>query len=270
MGRKLACIVIMAVGVVFLAHGAGAQMHHEMMEQEGREPEQPRHEEGGPGPVPPGEADCAEKHIPGPGMGGQISPGMMAPGMGEQMYPGMMAPGMGGQMYPGMMAPGTGGQMYPGMMAPGRGGQMYPGMMVYPGMIVFPGIIVYPGMMGYGGIGPGMMGHGKMWPDRHGREYGHHRGPGYSRPGKGMMHHGEKGAEDCRKPQLESSGEPLDEEGAKQLLERYLQALGNPNLKAGDIRDEEQYFEAEVLTQDGSLVDKILIDKNTGRMRSAY
>jgi hypothetical protein len=177
---------------------------------------------------------------------------------------------MGGMMHPGMMSPGMGGQMYPGMMAPGMGGQMYPGMMIYPGMIFIPGIMVYPGMMGYGGMGTGMMGHDKRYPGRYGHECDHHQGPEHHRPGEGMMHHGEEGMEGHHGPQMEGSGEPLDQEGATQLLERYLQALGNPNLKAGDVRDDTQDFEAEVLTQDGSLVDKILIDKSTGRMRSAY
>jgi hypothetical protein len=44
----------------------------------------------------------------------------------------------------------------------------------------------------------------------------------------------------------------------------------NPNLKVGKIEDKGGYFEAEITTNDGSLVDKLLVDKDTGRMRSVY
>jgi hypothetical protein len=38
----------------------------------------------------------------------------------------------------------------------------------------------------------------------------------------------------------------------------------------GEIKDEGSFFGAELLTKDNSLVDKLIVDKNTGRMRSAY
>jgi hypothetical protein len=38
----------------------------------------------------------------------------------------------------------------------------------------------------------------------------------------------------------------------------------------GEITDKEKYFEAEILTNDGSLADKIAVDKTTGWMRSIY
>lgn len=43
------------------------------------------------------------------------------------------------------------------------------------------------------------------------------------------------------------------------------------DLKLGDIKDEGQYFEAEIVTKDNSsLADVIIVDKDTGWMRSAY
>ena len=45
---------------------------------------------------------------------------------------------------------------------------------------------------------------------------------------------------------------------------------GNPNLKIGDVREKDEVFEARVETQDGSLVEKLLIDKQTGWMKRAY
>jgi hypothetical protein len=54
------------------------------------------------------------------------------------------------------------------------------------------------------------------------------------------------------------------------MAENYLQSTGNPNLKLGDIKDEGRYFEADIVTRDNSLVDKLLVDKKTGEMRSVY
>ena len=44
----------------------------------------------------------------------------------------------------------------------------------------------------------------------------------------------------------------------------------NPNLKPGDIEEKERYFVVDILTNDGSLVDKMQVDKETGMMRSIY
>jgi len=46
--------------------------------------------------------------------------------------------------------------------------------------------------------------------------------------------------------------------------------MRNPNLKLGEIEDKGNAFEAEIQTKDGSLVDRILVDKYTGWMRSVY
>ena len=102
-----------------------------------------------------------------------------------------------------------------------------------------------PGMMrggGYGsGMGTGMMGGGMMG----GRGYGYSQS--YAAPGK-----------------------PLEMKDAKAMMENYVKATRNPNLKLGKIKDMGTAFEAEVLTRNNSLVDKVLINKQTGRMSSAY
>ena len=54
------------------------------------------------------------------------------------------------------------------------------------------------------------------------------------------------------------------------MVENYLQSTGNPNLKLGKITDDGSSFEADIVTKDNSMVDKILVDKNSGAMRSAY
>jgi rubrerythrin len=140
---------------------------------------------------------------------------------------------MGGTMGPGMMyGGGYGYGMGPGMMGGGYGRG---GMMGGSGS----GYGMGGGMMGYGpgyGSGQGMMS---------GRGYG--SGQSYAEPGK-----------------------PLEMKGAKAMMEDYLKSTGNPNLKLGKIKDTGAAFEAEVLTKNNSLVDKVLINKQTGRMSSAY
>ena len=98
------------------------------------------------------------------------------------------------------------------------------------------------GPMGYGyGMGPGMMGYG------YGPQYGRQYAPQYQQPQR-----------------------PLNENQAKEMVENYLQATRNPNLKLGKIADRGYAFEVNIVTKEGSLVNKVLVDKNTGWMQSAY
>jgi hypothetical protein len=109
------------------------------------------------------------------------------------------------------------------------------------------------GMMGpnNGGMGSGMMG-------------GYGSGSTMMGPGHGQQY-GQQNA-----PQYQQSQIPLNENQAKERVENYLQSKNNPNLKLGRIEDKGSAFEANIVTKNGSLVDKILVDKNTGQMRSAY
>jgi hypothetical protein len=97
-----------------------------------------------------------------------------------------------------------------------------------------------PGMMPDYGMGPGMMGH---------RGYG---------TGQGMTG-----------PRYDKKTGPIGKDQAKMLAERYVQSTGNPNLKLGKVEEKETYYEAEIVTKDNSLVDKLQIDKNTGWLRFA-
>jgi hypothetical protein len=144
----------------------------------------------------------------------------------------------------------------PGMMwGRGYGYGMGPGMMGGRGY----GYGMGPGMMGgqgYGyGMGPGMMG---------GQGYGYGMGPGMMGPGYGY------GPNQQYPYAQQQPQKPIDKDQAKTMVENYLKSTGNPNLKLGGIKDEGQNFEADVVTKDNSLADKILIDKNTGWMRPAY
>lgn len=159
---------------------------------------------------------------------------------------------------------GPGPMMGPGMMGygPGYGGGWY---CPYCGQYMGPegGYGMGPGMMGRGwgyGMGPGMMGRG-MGPGMMGPGWGY--GPGPTGPGMGGPGYGYG-------PQYQQPQKPLEQKDAKGMLENYLQASRNPNLKLGKMEDKGQYFEAEIVTKNGALVDKIQVDKNTGWMRSIY
>lgn len=146
------------------------------------------------------------------------------------------------QMGGGMMGPqgGYGGWNY----CPYCGSYMGPGMMG--------GGMMGRGMMGPGyGMGPGMMGGGMMGPGMMGPGYGPQYGTPYG-------------------PQYQQPREPMKEKDAKAMLDNYLQSARNPNLKLGKIEDKGSYFEAEILTEEDSLADKIAVDKTTGWMRSIY
>lgn len=140
-----------------------------------------------------------------------------------------------------------------------------------------PGMQAMP-MKGSGkGYGPGcgagkMRGCGRMAAEGCGMR--HMRGCGMAR-GCGMM-------EDCSCPRCGRGGQmgmggigmtpasPLTLDDAKAMVEGRLAFMRNPNLKMGDITDQGSSFEAEILTRDGSLVDKLVIHKAMGWMRSIY
>jgi len=110
-----------------------------------------------------------------------------------------------------------------------------------------------PGMMGQGWRrgGPGMMG-------RSGQQgYGmgqRQMGPGYG-----------PGSQYQQQPQ-----KPMQKQDAETILNNYLASTRNPNLKLGKIEDKGNVFQADITTKDGSLVDRIMVDKSTGWIRSAY
>jgi hypothetical protein len=50
-----------------------------------------------------------------------------------------------------------------------------------------------------------------------------------------------------------------------------LNSTRNPNLKLGKIKDEGSAFEVDIVTKsNGALVDKVLVNKDTGWLRSVY
>jgi hypothetical protein len=113
--------------------------------------------------------------------------------------------------------------------------------------------------MGQGMMGGGMMGRGMMGG------CGMMGGQGMMGPG-----YGQQQPQQYQQPQYQQSQKPLEEKDAKEILENYIKNIKNPNLKLGKIKDTGNAFEAEIVTKENSLVDKIVVDKATGWMRSAY
>jgi|WetSurMetagenome_2_1015567.scaffolds.fasta_scaffold00579_13 hypothetical protein len=122
--------------------------------------------------------------------------------------------------------------------------------------------------MGGQGMGPGM-GSG-MGPGMTGRGMS---GSGYGAYGMGAMTPGGVtksllGA--CQGIPFFRPDEPVAMAEAKMLMESCIKSTRNPNLKLGKIKDQGTDYQAEILTKSNMLIDRILIDKKTGWMRSAY
>lgn len=108
------------------------------------------------------------------------------------------------------------------------------------------------GMMGGGGPGTGHMGQGMMGPGMMGGT----AGPGtFACPGMSQ--------------QLATTGAITKEQVVAQV-QNHLTAMGNPNLKLGTVKETPTQVEVEILTKDNSLVEKILVDKTTGRTSRAF
>jgi hypothetical protein len=134
--------------------------------------------------------------------------------------------------------------------------------------------------LGRGFIGRDRMGCGRMGPREHGGcpncpygggGIGYRMGPGMMGPGMmgpGTMGPGWSGRELSQYHPM-SKG-PLEEKDARYIIENYLKSTRNPNLEPGSIKDLGDAFEVEIVTKDKSLVDKVLVDKASGHIRSAY
>jgi hypothetical protein len=114
--------------------------------------------------------------------------------------------------------------------------------------------------MGGQGMGPGMTG-GGMSGDRYGSDM---MGRMRTRAVKKNL----LGA--CESIPSFRPDEPVAMTEAKMLMESCIKSSHNPNLKLGKIKDRGTDYEAEILTKNNMLIDRILIDKKTGWMRSAY
>ena len=72
------------------------------------------------------------------------------------------------------------------------------------------------------------------------------------------------------RPEAATTVKPLSKNQAKLLVENYVRQANNPNLKVGEIKEKDGYYLAEILTTEGSLVDRVDVHKQMGWIRSAY
>ena len=102
---------------------------------------------------------------------------------------------------------------------------------------------------------------------RMGHGYGFSRGWGM---GRGMMGGDYYGTGRGYGRQYPLRGKTIDAKEAAAMMNDYLKSSRNPNLKLGKIKDTGNAFEAEILTKNNDLVDRVHIDKATGYIKSAY
>lgn len=57
-------------------------------------------------------------------------------------------------------------------------------------------------------------------------------------------------------------------EEAKKVVLRYFSSSGT--VKVSNLKEREWFFEADVRDRKGALIDRVIVDKRTGRIRSVY
>ncbi|MDH3228742.1 MAG: hypothetical protein OEN55_03005 [Alphaproteobacteria bacterium] len=108
------------------------------------------------------------------------------------------------------------------------------------------------GMMG-GMMGPGA-GYGGMMGPGHGHGFGNGAGAGFGPCGQAAA----------------ASGEDIDVDGVTARMERWLAVQGNDRLKLGKVEQlDDDTITVEIVTVDGSLVQKLAVDRHTGRTQPA-
>ena len=116
-------------------------------------------------------------------------------------------------------------------------------------VVVFP--LVFGLISGRGGYGYGMMGPGMMAPGAGGQGM---MGPGF---GKG--------------PGLDNqvvSSKDLTADDVRQYLEHRLEMHANKRLKVGEVKPaDDDTIVADITTVDGSLVQRLEVDRHTGQMQ---
>ncbi len=65
-----------------------------------------------------------------------------------------------------------------------------------------------------------------------------------------------------------NQGKPISKDQAKLMLDNYLRSRNDPDLKLGDLTDKGDFFEATITAKDGSVIQKIQVDKNSGWFRN--
>ena len=74
----------------------------------------------------------------------------------------------------------------------------------------------------------------------------------------------------CRGPKWGWYGAGRHVRTEKEVKDLVSDFLDETDLTVGEIRDEETYFEVDIMNKEGEVVDLIIVDKRSCRMRSAY
>ncbi len=56
----------------------------------------------------------------------------------------------------------------------------------------------------------------------------------------------------------------------KEALDAFREYFAKRDVRIGEVRGKDLYFEADVRDRNNNLIDKVIIDKRTGRIRSIY
>lgn len=118
------------------------------------------------------------------------------------------------------------------------------------GMLVF-STVNATAMMGGGSSSENMMGGGNS--------------------GGSMMDEGNYSGD--RMPDIQRNGSNpgavmLSKENVRDLVNQHIKSRYGEQFRMGPITDKKSYYQTEVTSQDGSLLERLLIDKGTGRIHS--
>ena len=93
------------------------------------------------------------------------------------------------------------------------------------------------------------------------------RGDGPRWEGKGMRGRG-YGPGNCRNSEGFASieGEIESQEKAMEIVDSFIARTGNPNLKTGSVTESGRDYEVDIVTQDGTLANKLYVEKRSGRI----
>jgi hypothetical protein len=86
---------------------------------------------------------------------------------------------------------------------------------------------------------------------------------------EGMMGHGEMGSHSDHQQKGSEHAQPVTYDQAKAFMEDHLKSTNNPDIVLGEVSETQDYFTAQVITRDGTVVDKLQVDKTTGSISSA-
>ena len=86
---------------------------------------------------------------------------------------------------------------------------------------------------------------------------------------EGMMGHVDRGSHSGHQQSGSEHAQSVTHDQAKAFMEDHLKSANNPDLVLGEVSETQDYFTAQVTTKDGTVVDKLQVNKTTGSISSA-